>query len=544
MKSSREKARRASALAALFLVLLAPAGRAGDFYVDSAAGDDANGGTSPTDSWRTITHALASVPNPAPGSTHTIHVAEGLHDAALGEVFPLGMRPELRLVGAGPASTILDGGGAALTLVAVASSCPGLCEPFGADTLVAGFSLRDAARGVSIGTSFYDVALTLEDLVITQMSQQGIAASGGGFAGSAPIDLVLRRVRVTGPVPVGFEVFHGGEGTASSVRLEDCAIGGTSSDGLRLSNAGDTASLSATLVRSAIDASDGHGVLVRYSNLSSITVELRDTAVVRSAGDGIFIDPASGMGGNGDLTLLRSTIAANAGAGLRLVHGGGLGANPTRILSSIVAGNGDDLVEDPFQPSVVEIAWSDIQDGDYQGVNGTFAADPLFVDAAGGDFRLSFASPCVDAGDPADPGGSLDLGGYLRPIDGDLDLALRVDVGAHELAPLWGGGDVQPGGMLELELFGPAGSQALLMAMRGNPLDPPDSTPFGLLYLNRGTLIEVATLPTAPTGAPFSRALPADPALIGTVITMQTLVQTGTSPPRVLSNPRTVVVVP
>ena len=61
-----------------------------------------------------------------------------------------------------------------------------------------------------------------------------------------------------------------------------------------------------------------------------------------------------------------------------------------------------------------------------------FAFDPLFVDAASGNYRLSKGSPAINTGTNAPPGGAYtkDLDGITRPYTGD-GLAL-TDIGAYE----------------------------------------------------------------------------------------------------------------
>ena len=65
---------------------------------------------------------------------------------------------------------------------------------------------------------------------------------------------------------------------------------------------------------------------------------------------------------------------------------------------------------------------------------GRLDVDPLFVDPAAGDYRLTPGSPVVDKGDPAPGGAILDLAGKARVVDGDGDGTAVRDMGAYELS--------------------------------------------------------------------------------------------------------------
>jgi len=101
-------------------LLVSVNGLAATYYVNAATGSDAHTSIqaqNPSTPWKTISHAAATVPAGVPGSPNIIQVVAGTYDTANGEVFPVAVvNADVSLLGAGAASTTIDGGGTATLL--------------------------------------------------------------------------------------------------------------------------------------------------------------------------------------------------------------------------------------------------------------------------------------------------------------------------------------------------------------------------------------------------------------------------------------------
>src|SRR5690606_34996352 len=103
------------------------------------------------------------------------------------------------------------------------------------------------------------------------------------------------------------------------------------------------------------------------------------------------------------------------------------------LANNIIAGNADGITRGSGSTAVVKLSHNLVHDNpgfnyrNHAPERTDLSAPPQFVDAASGDFRLSAASPAVNAGDDAFyDEGDLDLAGNSR-LSG-----ASVDIGAYE----------------------------------------------------------------------------------------------------------------
>ncbi len=122
----------------------------------------------------------------------------------------------------------------------------------------------------------------------------------------------------------------------------------------------------------------------------------------------------------GGLTVLHCTLAGNPNtvSALRVTQ-------PLTVKNSIIVSNGLRGIQ-RTGTQLVDVDYNNVwghSAGDYDGLSAggnDISADPLFADAAGGDYRLAKGSPCVDAG--TNLGVALDLSGIPRPTRAGFDM--------------------------------------------------------------------------------------------------------------------------
>ncbi|MHC4575183.1 MAG: PKD domain-containing protein [Planctomycetota bacterium] len=167
-------------------------------------------------------------------------------------------------------------------------------------------------------------------------------------------------------------------------------------------------------------------------------------------GGGIYIQDVGDVGAN--VTITSNVITGNEsseGAGIGVFSGDAMIANSLMCGNSAeVLGGGIYLCYDtnvviidcilwanlpsqadgwPDQSNILSITYSDVESG-WLG-EGNIKEDPLFLDAANGDYHLQVDSPCINAGDP---------GFVPQPDETDFDgnpriLLGRVDIGPYDM---------------------------------------------------------------------------------------------------------------
>ncbi|WP_420643728.1 PKD domain-containing protein [Candidatus Leptofilum sp.] len=410
------------------------------YFVDSEGGSNSGDG-SQTNPWQTITYALSQVTGP----DVQIYVASGTYDEALGEAFPLIMEPGVNVLGANRESTIVSGIDTEAVFRFPNTSI------YTETTVLRGFKISNGVHGVRVDGSMANYpSPTIDGNWLTE-NEQGIFVQGVSSQRAYPI---ITNNWLENNALYGINIVAGYNGTTFNPIISHNRIAYNGQAGIRCyaqgsGSSGGLSRCSPEISYNEIIYNAGDGILCQtyYAGRCNSTISHNFIAYNSDWGfdrshSGTYIQISvdattrptllnnlivhNGSGGAQFITntserfdqptLINNTIADNGAYGVR-------NGRPT-IYNSIIWGHNDDL-----NVSVSYVNYSTIGDGEYGGLNSNVSANPQFIAAASDDYRLSYLSPAIDAGDNSVAGlPESDLEGNARIING------TVDMGANEFA--------------------------------------------------------------------------------------------------------------
>ncbi len=425
----------------MLLALCVTPASAADWYVDGQSGNNANSGTSPTDAWKSITWALANTPT---SGVQRIYIAPAGYGHPTGEVFPLALRPGVELIGMpGPAQPVIGRS----PLFGISPTCR--LETIAGSSLPAGAHIRLESLGFTRGGRGVDVVHAGAGLLRVELDSDRFDGVGLGMfiaaENDASLDLDFKRVVYKS---VSQSNFGGGlsvtsySSVRSTLSLRDSSfVGGYT--GARLIGV-----LDVRAERSLLSGAIQECVLLWSTDAFPLTAEFESCAIVDSNNYGCRVSTQSC-----NARFTRCTIADSGLVGVSVASGP---INTQITLDQCIVSN--DMF-DLVLPANSVVRDSLVRSGQYGGSNGNFAAEPLFVDPASGDWSLRWGSPAIDRISDAGAASTLDLSGRTRGVDGDLDLLERSDLGAFEFRPLAAPLSARIGRPLRLGSWGPQGAE-------------------------------------------------------------------------------------
>ena len=208
-----------------------------------------------------------------------------------------------------------------------------------------------------------------------------------------------------------------GAGGASSSTLNDCTLSNNLSQAG--SGAGDSTLTNCTLIRnSALFGGAVAGCTLFNCVLIGNSASEGGAALSSTLNNCVLAGNTGGLGaGANDCTLNNCTVASNSAAQI------GGGAYGCTLNNCIAYFNTAPLATNYDSSSILNFCCTTPTPANGLG---NFTNSPLFVDLAGGNFRLQSDSPCIDAGNNGYVTTVTDFDGNPRISDG------IVDVGAYE----------------------------------------------------------------------------------------------------------------
>ena len=369
---------------------------------------------------------------------------------------------------AGPAVTVIDGNLAApVVTFATGETASSVLQGFtirnglasldgggvrisGASPVIRGNVITGNRACEAMGISVSTGSPLIEDNTIANNIQYSCtgATFGGGILIAGPSSAVVRHNRISN----NLGVMTGGGialNAADSPTIELNLISGNRAEqggGIGVINWSNPTIAGNVIVGNQADQGGGIYWVVSFGNRGPVVVNNTIAANNSATGSGIFAD-----GFDGGTPVSNNVIVASASQ------------------TAIYCGNFNDvnppLLQDNDVFSAAGLDYGGIC-GNVTGISGNISADPLFVDAATGDYRLQAGSAAIDAGSNGASGlPSYDFDGHARVIDGNADGLAIVDMGALE-TPGAGGA---PGAFAKLAPANAATGQALVLSLAWQP---------------------------------------------------------------------------
>lgn len=364
--------------------------------------------------------AIGAFPDHEPGPIGVRHLVLNLAPGTYRESSEIVLQVETSLVGGGKdlsvvhGATVRPGFYGSLQDLTISEADTGVSCPSNWRGEISGCRIASCEGGLEI-----EGAATITDCEIVN--------NGWGLRGEGDIIRCLVANNSGDGIHLGYETTstvegcticgNGGDGIwciGSYPTIRDCRIFGNKGAGISLFEA--TASIEACIVYEngcGIDLFDSYSCpIVNCAIFGHIAAEEAAEAYEPS-GVGIRCGYATPR-------LVNCTVSGNSyGIACEAYSG-------AELTNCIVQGN---FERDVFlEEGELTATYSNVGGMNHGEAN--IDADPRFVDAENGDFRLSPDSPCIDAGTVAEPMPEFDLAGMHRVMFGGKEL--RPDMGAFE----------------------------------------------------------------------------------------------------------------